>query len=58
MRQNLKSARKAAGLNEIPTCELVEELKKRQGVSWHIIGPNAEITVHEEGPIVVLAVFD
>lgn len=45
-------------IKEIPTYELVNELKKREGVERHEIGPNASLTVHTEGPAIVLVVID
>lgn len=45
-------------LAEIPTCELVNELKHREGVETHEIGMSAEITVKADGPCVVFVVID
>ena len=45
-------------LAEIPTCELVNELKHREGVETHEIGMSAEITVKAEGPCIVFVVID
>ena len=45
-------------IENIPTYDLVSELEKRKGVIKHMIGPTAEITVHESGPAVLLVVFD
>lgn len=48
----------AKGIEQIPTCDLVAELKTREGVGAHMIGPGASITVREDGPAIVLSVID
>lgn len=48
----------APGITHIPTCELVNELKGREGVETHTVGPTASITVQADGPAVVLSVID
>ena len=45
-------------LANIPTCALVEELKRRDGVESVTLSPYAEATVPAEGPAVVLIVTD
>lgn len=45
-----------SSLSEVPTCELVEELKRREGVESVSLSPYAEATVPAEGPAVVLVV--
>lgn len=40
-------------LNKIPTRELVEELKKREGVGTHEIGPSASMTIKADGPAII-----
>lgn len=40
------------------TCELVEELKKREGVETHIARPCEDMTVKANGPATVLVVTD
>lgn len=45
-------------LKEVSTKELVEELKQREGVETHVIGPSALITVQADGPATVLVVID
>ena len=40
------------------TRELVEELKKREGVEAHIAEPYEDLTVTVNGPAVVLVVTD
>lgn len=45
-------------LASIRTCDLVEELKKREGVETHVIGPSAKLAVEADGPAVVLVVID
>lgn len=46
------------GLDLHKTCELVEELKKREGVETHIAEPYKDLTVTVNGPAVVLVVTD
>lgn len=45
-------------LNSVPTCELVEELKKRPGVISKEVDPYAEHTISCTGPVVILVVED
>jgi len=45
-------------LNGIKTCELVEELKKREGVESNWAGPYKDLDVHVNGPAVVLVIID
>lgn len=45
-------------LSEFKTCELVDELRKREGVETHIAGPYQDVTVSVNGPAVVLVVID
>ncbi len=45
-------------IKNLPTCELVTELKKREGVEAHTIGPSASITVKADGPAIIIAVID
>lgn len=40
------------------TCDLVEELKRREGVEAYMIGPSASIEVKADGPCVVLVAID
>lgn len=47
-----------SSLSDIPTCELVEELRRREGVESVDLSPYAEATVPAEGPAVVLVVTD
>lgn len=42
----------------LETCELVEELKNREGVETHIAEPYKDLTVNVNGPAVVLVVTD
>lgn len=55
----------ALDLSSVPTCKLVKELKKREGVWATSVEPyeNYSITVGEEiikdsGPIVILRIWD
>ena len=45
-------------MSQAATCELVEELKLREGVETHTAGPNQDITVSVNGPAMVLVVID
>ena len=56
---SIRNSRNGAGnLRSIPTYELVKELKKREGVETHMIGPSACVTVKADGPAVVFVVID
>lgn len=46
------------GLEHYSTCELVEELKKREGVKAHTIEPHHDVNVFMSGPAVLLVVTD
>lgn len=45
-------------LDEVKTCELVEELRKREGVEAHTAEPYKDLTINVNGPAVVLVVID
>jgi len=45
-------------LKDIQTCELVEELKKREGVEVKIAEPHKDMSVSINGPAVVLIIID
>ena len=45
-------------LSEFKTCDLVNELRKREGVETHIAEPYQDVTVSVNGPAVVLVVID
>lgn len=45
-------------LKEVKTCELVNELQKRDGVETHTAEPYQDVTVSVNGPAVVLVVID
>lgn len=45
-------------MKTVPTCELVEELKHREGVEVHIAGPCAKLILNVDGPAVVMSVID
>ena len=45
-------------LSEFRTCDLVDELRKREGVETHIAEPYQDVTVSVNGPAVVLVVID
>lgn len=40
------------------TCELVEELKQREGVRVLVAEPESKIEINETGPVTVLVVID
>lgn len=45
-------------LKLIPTCELVKELKTREGVEIMIAEPYENITVTANGPAIILKIID
>ena len=45
-------------MSKIPTCELVKELEKREGVERVIVDPYDKKTINVEGAAVVLIVID
>lgn len=45
-------------LREYKTCELVEELKEREGVEVHLAKPYKDLEVKINGSAVVLVVID
>ncbi len=45
-------------IKDFKTCELVEELKKREGVEAHWAEPYKDLTVDVNGPAIVLVVTD
>lgn len=45
-------------LKDVKTCELVEELKKREGVEVKITEPHKDMSVSVNGPATVLIVID
>lgn len=45
-------------ISAVPTADLVAELKKREGVETHVIGPSASIEVKADGPCIVFVVID
>lgn len=45
-------------LSEFKTCDLVDELKKREGVETHIAEPYQDTAISVNGPAVVLVVID
>ncbi len=45
-------------LREFKTCELVDELKLREGVKLHIAEPYTKLSLPVYGPAVVLVVTD
>ncbi len=45
-------------LKDVKTCELVEELKKREGVSYYWAEPYEDKNIKVNGPALVLVVID
>jgi hypothetical protein len=45
-------------IKDFKTCELVEELKKREGVEAHWAEPYKDFEISVNGPAVVLVVID
>lgn len=45
-------------LKNIKTCDLVEELKKREGVDVTIAEPHEDVTIPVSGPAIVLVITD
>lgn len=45
-------------IKDFKTCELVEELKKREGIEAHWAEPYEDLTVDVNGPAIVLVVTD
>lgn len=45
-------------LKDIPTCELVKELEKREGVDCITIAPHQIKKFEIEGPAVILKIID
>lgn len=56
--QRVRGGENDMDIKDFPTCELVAELKKREGVETHTIGPSASITVKADGPAIVFVVLD
>lgn len=42
----------------VKTCDLINELRKREGVETNAIGPSAFVQIKADGPAIVLAVTD
>lgn len=45
-------------LSNIPTCELVWELERREGVSTCVVDPYEDKTVSANGPAIILTIID
>lgn len=45
-------------LSKFYTCELVEELMKREGVEPQFVDPYDTVTVNVEGPAIVMVIID
>lgn len=49
---------KSEFFQDVPTCALVEELQRREGVTARAAGPSETYDVSGEGPAVVLVISD
>lgn len=54
----ISGGRRDNGLEAFKTCELVKELKSREGVETHIAEPYTILDLPVHGPAVVLVVTD
>lgn len=45
-------------INNLKTCELVEELKEREGVKVYLAEPYKDLNINVNGPAIVLVVTD
>ena len=45
-------------LQKVHTCDLVAELRRREGVEAQIAEPYCELVLHINGPAIVLTVID
>lgn len=45
-------------VKEVTTRDLVEELRKREGVDVRLVGPSETLAVETDGPVIVLIVTD
>lgn len=45
-------------LSTVETCDLVAELRKREGVDTVIAEPHKDVTVNVSGPAIVLVITD
>ena len=54
----IRSSIREVALSQLSTKELVDELKKREGVETHMVGPSAVVHVTADGPAIVLVVID
>ena len=51
-------AKPESALHGVPTCELVAELRTREGVEATVVEPYDEASIHASGPAIVLNVTD
>ena len=58
MKKEIVSGCELCELKDIATKDLVDELKKREGVETAIAEPYQDVTVSVNGPAVVLVVID
>lgn len=45
-------------VSSVPTCKLVEELLKREGVEHKIVEPYADCQITANGPAILIKVID
>lgn len=55
---NWEKEAREMGLNEVKTCELMEELRDREGVEIIQAEPYQQMDISVEGPAVILIVTD
>ena len=49
---------KSEFFKDVPTCALVEELRRREGVQAYSAGPDGFLEVKQPGPAIMLVVID
>jgi len=54
----LAETKRAPSLEQVKTCELVEELKKREGIEAHTVEPYKNFHISLIGPTIVLVITD
>lgn len=52
------NAKHEEAIHSFPTCELVAELRTREGVETTVVEPYAETSIHASDPAIVLKVID
>ena len=57
-KREIDGANTESRLRDYKTCELVEELKTREGVETHVAEPYEDVSVQVNGPAIVLVIID